>query len=78
MRTSRARFEGYKQALAKHGIPFREELVESVDLTRAGTFSAMKRLMQLPEPPTAIVTFKNSRYARRDRLPEKTSSRAGG
>lgn len=59
MRTSQARFEGYKQALAKHGIPFREELVESVDLTRAGTFSAMKRLMQLPEPPTAIVTFKN-------------------
>ena len=59
MRTSQARFEGYKQALAAHGIPFSAALTECVDLTRAGTFAAMQRLMQLPEPPTAIVTFKN-------------------
>lgn len=59
MRTSHARYEGYKAALEAHHIPYRAELVQSVDLTRAGTCKAMEQLLQLAVPPTAIFTFKN-------------------
>ncbi|RPE08459.1 LacI family transcriptional regulator [Chitinophaga lutea] len=59
MRTSHARYEGYKAALEANGIPFREELVKAVDLTPEGTYRAMEELLQLAEPPTGIFTFKN-------------------
>jgi LacI family transcriptional regulator len=59
MRTSQARFEGYKEALEANGIPFREALVQVVDLTPESTYQAMERLLQLAEPPTAVFTFKN-------------------
>lgn len=59
MRTSQARYEGYKAALEANGLPFREELVQVVDLTPEATYRAMEQLLQLETPPTAIFTFKN-------------------
>jgi Transcriptional regulators len=59
MRTSQARFAGYKQALLKNMLPFETTLVQEVDLTPASTFEAMRQLMEQAHPPTAIFTFKN-------------------
>lgn len=59
MRTSQARYEGYRAALEARNIPYRAELVQAVDLTPEGTYKAMERLLQLDTPPTAIFTFKN-------------------
>ncbi len=47
------RFEGYKQALEDHGIPFREDFVVIADsFELAG--DATRNLMHLPTPPDAI------------------------
>ena len=47
---------GYKTALQKHGIPFREEYLRGCDYNYTGGFDACRELMALPEPPTAIFT----------------------
>ena len=59
MPISLARFEGYKQALHKNGIPFDPALVKEVDFSGKETEKAMLGLMKLKSPPTAIFTFKN-------------------
>lgn len=59
MQTSQVRLEGYKQALQKHKIPIDEELIKVVDFTETVTATAIKQLMKLASPPTAIFTFKN-------------------
>lgn len=59
MQTCEDRFEGYKIALQKHKIPFDADLVKTVDFTKESTIKAMKLLMKLKSPPTAIFTFKN-------------------
>jgi len=59
MQTSQVRMEGYKQGLEKNGLTVDEELIKEVDLTQQSTFAAMKELMKLASPPTAIFTFKN-------------------
>ncbi|MCE1200070.1 MAG: LacI family transcriptional regulator [Marinilabiliales bacterium] len=47
------RLEGYKDALADHGLPFREEYVVQADnFELAG--NATRNLMHLPTPPDAI------------------------
>ena len=59
LRTSHQRLEGYKHALQQANISFDPHLVVEIDLTQAETFSALQRLMELPDPPTAFFTFKN-------------------
>jgi Transcriptional regulators len=59
MQTSKERLEGYKLALQKHNISFDPELVRTVDFTRESTVKAMKQLLKLKSPPTAIFSFKN-------------------
>ncbi len=56
---SNTRLQGYKKALSSHKIIFDEELVQETDLTAKGTIKAMKSLLKLKNPPTAIFTFKN-------------------
>lgn len=51
------RLEGYKQALAAYEIEFTETLVVSVKSSAAGGREGCQRLMQLPEPPTAMFCF---------------------
>jgi LacI family transcriptional regulator len=59
MQTCHDRFEGYKLSLQKHKIPIDPELVKTVDFTKESTVKAMKELMKLKSPPTAVFTFKN-------------------
>ncbi len=59
MLTSQLRLNGYKQALAKNKIPIDPHLIKVVDFTEKSTGTAIKELMNLNDPPTAIFSFKN-------------------
>lgn len=56
------RLEGLKQALAAHGVPFEEALVQTGESIPAGGYYATMALMHLPNPPTAIFCY-NDRMA---------------
>lgn len=56
------RLTGFKQALAEYGLPFDERLLEREPSSPSGGYEATKRLMSLPQPPTAIFCF-NDRMA---------------
>jgi LacI family transcriptional regulator len=51
---SGGRGEGYRDALAAAGVPFRPELVEHGNWTRHGGYTAMRRLLTLDTPPRAV------------------------
>ena len=46
---------GYRQALARHGIAYAEDLVCVDELTERGGYHITERLLALPERPTAIL-----------------------
>jgi len=48
------RFEGYKEALANHGIEFREDWVFRHQYTLAGGETVMKMIASMPDRPTAV------------------------
>ncbi|HEX6291216.1 MAG TPA: LacI family DNA-binding transcriptional regulator [Herpetosiphonaceae bacterium] len=48
------RRDGYKQSLLEAGLPIRAEHMVEGDWTWQGGFDAMRRLLSLPEPPTAV------------------------
>jgi LacI family transcriptional regulator, galactose operon repressor len=51
------RLGGYRAALARHGVPEQEELVVT-DLASAQEINAaITRLMEMPEPPTALLAL---------------------
>jgi LacI family transcriptional regulator len=52
----RNRIDGYRQALQAHNIPFREELIQVTDLNVEAASRAAHRLLELPGPPTAIIS----------------------
>ncbi|MBE3575894.1 MAG: LacI family DNA-binding transcriptional regulator [Firmicutes bacterium] len=52
--TARERLEGYRQALAEHEIPFDPDLVVEGDFRRPSGYQGMLRLLDLPQPPTAV------------------------
>ncbi len=54
VRGSINRLEGYKLALEKHQIEYKEELVEEGDFRIKGGYQAMKKFLKLSKPPTAI------------------------
>jgi len=49
------RYEGFRAGLANAGIPYREDYVSEGDFTRERGYHAMRGLLALPEPPTAVV-----------------------
>lgn len=51
---ARDRLEGYKAALADHGIPFDPELVQEGDFFQPAGYAGARALLHLPDPPTAI------------------------
>jgi len=51
---SNARFEGYRQALQDHGLPLLSQLVERGNFLQPGGFQAMSRLLDRPDPPSAV------------------------
>jgi LacI family transcriptional regulator len=46
------RFQGYRKALEKRGVPFQPELIAESDFSEAGGYEAMQRL--LPAKPRAV------------------------
>lgn len=54
MTSAQDRLKGYKAALADHGIPLDPELVYEGDFTQASGYQGVSRLLDLPEPPTAV------------------------
>jgi len=54
VRASINRLEGYKLALKKYQIEYKEELVEEGDFRINGGYQAMKKFLKLSKPPTAI------------------------
>ncbi|PRX42722.1 LacI family transcriptional regulator [Planifilum fimeticola] len=48
------RYEGYREALEKHGLPFREDLVRIGDYRYRSGISAMESLLASQSPPTAV------------------------
>ncbi|XVH58555.1 DNA-binding transcriptional regulator CytR [Providencia hangzhouensis] len=54
MPLSEYRLEGYKKAMLRTGEKLRENYIIRGDLTHEGGAEAMKTLLSLPEPPTAV------------------------
>ncbi|MCL1899262.1 MAG: LacI family DNA-binding transcriptional regulator [Promicromonosporaceae bacterium] len=50
------RLDGYRSALGRHGLPADPELVRGGDSLVKGGFEQGLALLQLPEPPTAIIS----------------------
>lgn len=58
MLTSQSRLQGYKNALQKNDLPIDNNLIKEVDFSTESSANAMKELMELSSPPTAIFVFK--------------------
>jgi DNA-binding LacI/PurR family transcriptional regulator len=56
---SQLRHEGYELALREQGIPYDTKLVKTIDLSAESTHEAMRDLLALPDPPTAILAFRS-------------------
>lgn len=50
---------GYRRALEKHGISVDESYIVSGKFKEEGSYQAMKKLMERPDPPTAVFTCNN-------------------
>lgn len=59
MLVSQLRHEGYELALREHGIPYDTKLVKTIDLSVEDTEQAMRELLALPDPPTALLAFRS-------------------
>lgn len=54
MQAALARRDGYKQALLENGIPIDPALMMDGFFAQTPAFQAMQKLLDLPEPPTAV------------------------
>jgi LacI family transcriptional regulator len=52
-----ARFNAYRQALKKAKLPFHPDYVVEAPFSPYSGMSAMRVLLELPQPPTAVVAF---------------------
>jgi len=57
--TTIERIEGYQEGLREAGLPFDERFLESGESEIDPACEAVLRLMQLPRPPTAIISANN-------------------
>ncbi|MEZ4518741.1 MAG: LacI family DNA-binding transcriptional regulator [Chloroflexota bacterium] len=53
------RLQGYKQAFAQYGVPLDEALIENVSFKGESGTDMADRLLDLPDPPTAIFVANN-------------------
>lgn len=58
-RPGRTRYCGYRDALEKYDIPVNMDYVVPGYFRIEGGYEAMKKLMELPEPPTAVFSANN-------------------
>ena len=54
---SKERLNGYIEGLSKKKLKVDMQLVEKTNLSKEGTYDAMKNLLALKNPPNAIITF---------------------
>jgi LacI family transcriptional regulator len=54
MTCSQERLDGYRAALARRGLPYREEFVHYGDFLVSGGRQGAEKFLRLPAPPTAI------------------------
>lgn len=54
------RLQGYRESLARHGVPFDPALVLREAPGAAGGHRGVSRLLDLPDPPTAVFCFTDS------------------
>jgi LacI family transcriptional regulator, repressor for deo operon, udp, cdd, tsx, nupC, and nupG len=54
---SKERLSGYIEGVSRKKLKVDMQLVEETDLSKEGTISAMKKLLRLKHPPTAIISF---------------------
>ena len=47
----------YRQGLAQNGLLFNADFLQISDLSQASTVAAMRHLLALEKPPTAVITF---------------------
>lgn len=59
MTTISDRLEGYRVVLREHGIPIRDEYIYLDSLLVSTGYQGFLKLMQLPNPPTAVVAANN-------------------
>jgi len=57
--TSRDRYLGYRDGLIKNKLCLDPDLIEESDLDTKANYDAVRRLMQLASPPTAMLLFKD-------------------
>lgn len=53
------RLKGYKMALNSHKIPINEDYIVNGNFCEEGAYNAMKALMELKDPPTAVFSSNN-------------------
>lgn len=58
--SSRDRMQGYRQALAEHGLSFRPEYHQAGEHGREQARAMAHSLLRLPDPPTAIFTHSDT------------------
>jgi LacI family repressor for deo operon, udp, cdd, tsx, nupC, and nupG len=54
---SRERLNGYIEGISKQKLKVDMQLVEKTDLSKESTYAALKKLLELKHPPTAVITF---------------------
>jgi LacI family transcriptional regulator, repressor for deo operon, udp, cdd, tsx, nupC, and nupG len=54
---SKERLNGYIEGLSKRKLKVDMQMVEKTNLSREGTYAAMRSLLSLKHPPVAIITF---------------------
>jgi LacI family repressor for deo operon, udp, cdd, tsx, nupC, and nupG len=57
LNASKERMNGYIEGISKQKLKVDMQMVEKTDLSKESTHTAMKKLLALKHPPTAIITF---------------------
>lgn len=57
--TGSERREGYQRAILSAGLPIDEELIRTSNFRQEGGYQAMGALLDLPDPPTAVLVANN-------------------
>jgi len=57
--TGSERCAGYQRALQASGLPIDQELIQTGDFRLTGGYQAMRSLLDLPEPPSAVLVSNN-------------------
>jgi LacI family repressor for deo operon, udp, cdd, tsx, nupC, and nupG len=57
IQASKERLNGYIEGISKQKLKVDMQLVEKTDLSKESTYAAIKKLLELKNPPTAVITF---------------------